>query len=168
MTLDDFNKLQTPAAATELLKCCGSLKWVSLMMEHFPFVSLNDVLSKATNIWNNECTKEDLLAAFAHHPKIGDIKSMEEKFATTKVWAAAEQSGVQATNETVMEGMAKGNQEYEEKFGFIFIVCATGKSGQEMLQLLQKRLLNSYDEELNIARNEQNKITQLRLQKLLL
>ena len=106
------------------------------------------------------------MEAFAHHPKIGDLKGLEEKFASTKAWAGAEQAGVQQAGKQIVEEMAKLNEDYEKKFGFIFIVCATGKTAEEMLALLQSRLPNNYKEELRIAMMEQNKITRLRLHKL--
>ncbi|MDQ3682195.1 MAG: 2-oxo-4-hydroxy-4-carboxy-5-ureidoimidazoline decarboxylase [Bacteroidota bacterium] len=149
------------------MKCCGSFKWASLMIKNFPFESEKDILSKASQIWNEECRKEDWLEAFMHHPKIGDLKSLEKKFAATKGWASAEQAGVEKANEQIISELAKGNNAYEEKFHFIFIVCATGKSAEEMLQLLESRLQNNYEDELMIAMNEQNKITQIRLQKLI-
>lgn len=167
MTLEQFNKLNKDAATAELLKCCGSSKWVSLMMENFPFPSENIMMQKAAEVWHEQCKKEDWLEAFTHHPKIGDTKSLKEKFVSTKDWAASEQSGVQTANDTVIELLANENKEYENKFGFIFIVCATGKSAEEMLHLLQNRLQNNYKDELKIAMKEQDKITQLRLKKLL-
>ena len=93
------------------------------------------------------------------------MKSLEKKFAT-KEWASAEQSGVGGASVDVLNELAAGNSEYEKKFGYIFIVCATGKSAQEMLELLKKRLPNSPEAELKIAAREQNKITHLRIDKL--
>ena len=88
------------------------------------------------------------------------------KFAGNKEWSADEQSGVNAADDVTLELLAQGNQDYEKKFGYIFIVCASGKSADEMLGLLQERLPNSAENEISIAANEQRKITQLRLQKL--
>ncbi|MDQ3683663.1 MAG: 2-oxo-4-hydroxy-4-carboxy-5-ureidoimidazoline decarboxylase [Bacteroidota bacterium] len=167
MTLIEFNKLEKEVAFKELMKCCGSFKWASLMIKNFPFESEKDILSKASQIWNEECRKEDWLEAFMHHPKIGDLKSLEKKFAATKEWTGAEQAGVKKTNEKIIKELAKGNNNYEEKFHLIFIVCATGKSAEEMLRLLEDRLQNNYEDELLISMNEQNKITQIRLQKLI-
>jgi OHCU decarboxylase len=166
MHLNTFNKLNKNVAKSELLKCCGSEKWVDLMVQYLPFVSEKDLHNKATQIWFAQCHKPDWLEAFGHHPKIGEL-DIEKKFSSTKDWAKTEQAGVQTNNITVIEKLAKRNYEYEKKFGFIFIVCATGKSAEEMLQLIDERLLNDYDEEIKIAREEQNKITQLRLKKLL-
>ena len=167
MTLKEFNDLDKGAARKELMKCCGSSRWALLMIKNLPFASEVDLLNKASQIWKEECKKQDWLEAFENHPKIGDIKSMEKKFAATKNWAGAEQAGVAKANEKIIEELAKGNNAYEEKFHFIFIVCATGKSAEEMLYLLKSRLRNNYEDELMIAMNEQNKITQIRLQKLI-
>jgi len=167
MTLKEFNKLDKEVAIRELIKCCGSFKWASLMIENFPFASEKDLLNKASQIWKEECKKKDWLEAFTHHPKIGDFKNLEKKFALTKEWAGAEQEGVGKANEKIIKALAQGNNDYEGKFHFIFIVCATGKSAEEMLRLLNYRLQNNYEDELIIAMNEQNKITQIRLQKLI-
>jgi 2-oxo-4-hydroxy-4-carboxy-5-ureidoimidazoline decarboxylase len=137
------------------------------MIKGFPFDSEEELFQKAAEIWFYQCSEKDWLEAFTHHPRIGDIKSLEKKFATTKTWAGAEQAGVQKGTTEVIAELAKGNEEYEKKFGFIFIVCATGKSAEELLNLLKDRLGNRYEEEVKIAMGEQAKITGLRLQKLL-
>ena len=167
MKLEEFNKQDENVIRSELFKCCGSQRWVNMMMRHFPFVSKEDLHSKASEVWYEQCTKEDWLEAFSHHPKIGDTKSLQEKFASTKDWAGAEQAGVQQAAVNTIEELAKGNKEYEDKFGFIFIVCATGKSAGEMLELLKQRLSNNYEDEIKIAMEEQNKITHIRFEKLL-
>ena len=160
MTLSDFNNLDKDIAAKELFSCCGAQKWVSLMMKKFPFGSQQALLEQATITWYEECDKEDWLESFRQHPKIGDKKSLTEKF------AGKEQAGVASANEEVIEALANANEEYEGKFGFIFIVCATGKSAEEMLRLLNDRLENDQDSELTIAMNEQHKITLIRFKKL--
>ena len=167
MTLKEFNKLDKEVAIRELIKCCGSFKWASLMLENFPFVSEKDLYKKASQVWKKHCKKKDWLEAIGHHPKIGDFKKMEKKLKETKNWAADEQGGIEKANEKIIKALAQGNNDYEEKFHFIFIVCATGKSAEEMLRLLNYRLQNNYEDELIIAMNEQNKITQIRLQKLI-
>ncbi|MFN2438157.1 MAG: 2-oxo-4-hydroxy-4-carboxy-5-ureidoimidazoline decarboxylase [Chitinophagaceae bacterium] len=167
MTLKEFNDLHKDIAINELMKCCGSSRWALLMIENFPFASQTDLLNKASQIWKEDCKKEDWLEAFQHHPKIGDVEDFEKKFGSTKEWAGAEQGEVKKANVETIRKLAKGNKNYEEKFRFIFIVCATGKSAEEMLRLLEDRLQNNYEDELMIAMNQQNKITQLRLQKLI-
>lgn len=152
--------MSTADAAKELFSCCGSEHWVSLMMKHFPFVSEKVLTDHAASIWYSECGEKDWLESFTHHPKIGDVKSLKEKF------AGKEQAGVAVAPDEVIHALAKANTDYENKFGFIFIVCATGKSAAEMLRLLQDRLGNSYNEELHIAMGEQQKITVIRFKKL--
>ncbi len=109
----------------------------------------------------------DILEAFSHHPRIGDVDSLRKKFATTADWATSEQSGAQAASEAVLRDLAQGNRDYEARFGHIFIVCATGKSAAEMLALLRARIDHAPDVELRIAAAEQEKIAHLRLDKLL-
>lgn len=167
MTLQQFNTQEKATVAGQLAACCGSPVWVSSLMEQFPFASESEFVNTATRIWYNECTDEDWLEAFTHHPKIGDVENLKKKFASTSHLAEAEQSGVNEATLDVIEKLAKANDDYEEKFGFIFIVCATGKSAAEMLRLLTDRLHNSYVEELAIAMGEQHKITIIRLQKLI-
>lgn len=166
MTLEEFNQLNQAQAFDELFKCCGSTTWAKNLSEYLPFDSKADLLEKADIIWS-ACTKEDGLEAFTHHPKIGDVKSLSEKFASTKAWAGGEQAGVNQASQQTIEALAKGNQDYEAKFGFIFIVCATGKSAEEMLALLEARIHNDYETELQIAMAEQHKITHIRIEKLI-
>ena len=109
----------------------------------------------------------DWREAFTHHPKIGDVDALREKFASTAAWAAGEQGAVRQASEATLQGLKAGNEAYEQHFGYIFIVCATGKSADEMLALLQARLPHSPAEEIHVAMAEQAKITRLRLEKLL-
>ena len=145
----------------ELSACCGSSKWVSLLMNHFPFTSEKELMNKATAIWYDECNEDDGIESFTHHPKIGDVKSLEQKF------AGKEQEGVTTASAETIQLLAKANAEYENKFHFIFIVCATGKSAEEMLRLLNDRVSNTIDDEIRIAMGEQHKITIIRLKKLM-
>ena len=161
MTFIEFNKLDKAEAGKLLSTCCGSAKWSSLLMLGFPFANENELLSKAENAWYDQCNETDWLEAFTHHPKIGDVKRLAEKF------AGKEQESVGTTSKDIIEALAKANNDYENKFGFIFIVCATGRSASEMLRLLLDRMSNSREEELNIAMGEQHKITILRFQKLI-
>jgi len=166
MTLHELNTLQPEQLKEELLKCCGSRNWVEKMLPFFPVEDMVELLNDAEAQWY-ECTEADWLEAFTHHPKIGDVASLKKKFASTATWASGEQGAVAQASDETLQQLAKGNDDYEKKFGFIFIVCATGKSAEEMLSLLQLRLPNNKDEEMRIAMEEQNKITQIRLQKLL-
>lgn len=130
------------------------------MMNAFPFRSAGMFLEKATKAWYDECDGKDWRESFTHHPKIGDKKSLAEKF------AGKEQAGVASATEEITEALGRSNEEYEKRFGFIFIVCATGKSATEMLRLLTSRLSNTRDDELRIAMGEQHKITLIRFGKL--
>lgn len=166
MTLAALNSLEAPALLQVLTNCCGSERWVEKIMGIFPVQDEDSLLQEATRNWYN-CTEADWREAFSHHPKIGDLQSLQQKFATTAKWAASEQAGVKQTSMAVLEALTKGNTAYEARFGYLFIVCATGKSAEEMLALLQARLHNDPAREINIAMEEQNKITHLRLRKLL-
>lgn len=137
-----------------------------MMMTYFPADNPEELLEKAEEIWY-ECSEDDWKEAFAQHPKIGDVESLTGKFASTAQWASGEQSGVKAATAETIAALAEGNRLYEEKFGYIFIVCATGKPAEEMLGLLQQRLNNEPEDEIRIAAAEQNKITKLRIIKLL-
>lgn len=136
-------------------------------MENYPFASHAVIMAEAENAWYGACDEKDWLEAFTHHPKIGDTKSLKEKFASTSHLAGKEQAGVEDASDEIIEKLAQANRAYEDQFGFIFIVCATGKSAGEMLRLMEDRLENSREEELLVAMGEQHKITVLRLKKLM-
>jgi len=165
MTIAQFDHLTEAEKREQLFKCCGSTHWVDLMLTVFPVEGLVNLLQYADEKWLL-CGEQDWLEAFTHHPKIGNKSSLKEKFATTASWASNEQSGVSSASDDVIDALAKGNDDYFDKFGFIFIVCATGKSAQEMLDLLVARLPNDWDTEIQIAAEEQAKITAIRLNKL--
>lgn len=161
MNLSAFNQLDKETAAKHLFDCCGSTRWVSEMMEHFPFASEKQLVDLSARIWYDRCAETDWRESFTHHPKIGDVKSLTEKF------AGKEQASVAVAAEQTIQALAQANSDYENKNGFIFIVCATGKSADEMLQLLHDRLKNTATEELHIAMGEQQKISIIRFKKLL-
>ena len=165
MTIAEFDRLSEAEKRDALFKCCGSTTWVNKMLAVLPAEDLVDLLQDADEQWL-QCAEPDWLEAFTHHPKIGDKSSLKEKFASTAAWASGEQSGVNQASDEVIDALAKGNDDYFNKFGFIFIVCATGKSAEEMLALLNARLPNDPDKELRIAAEEQAKITAIRLNKL--
>jgi 2-oxo-4-hydroxy-4-carboxy-5-ureidoimidazoline decarboxylase len=165
MTIAKFDHLPQEKKRELLLQCCGSEEWVNKMLTIFPVEDLVELLDAAEQKWN-ECTELEQMQAFEHHPKIGDINSLKEKFTNTAEWAATEQSVVINSNENILRELARANEEYVKKFGFIFIICATGKSANEMLSNLKSRLNNNKQEEVKIAAAEQLKITILRLEKL--
>ena len=166
MTLHEFNILPKPQLTEALLSCCGSVAWVERMLPFVPADDIVELLEDAEEQWW-KCTLGDWKEAFSHHPKIGDLASLEKKFGQGAAWSSAEQGAITQAAQQVLEALANGNKEYEEKFGFIFIVCAAGKSAVEMLALLESRLPNDPAIEIEIAADEQNKITKLRLEKLL-
>ena len=146
-------------------QCCGSSAWVEKMLTIPPAEDLIDLFEDAEEKWY-ECKEEDWREAFSHHPKIGDLNSTKEKFASTADFAAGEQSSVGDASEKVLQLLAEANAAYEKKFGYIFIVSAAGKSAEEMLGMLTARFNNKPEEEIKIAMEEQNKITRLRLEKI--
>ena len=166
MTLHEFNILPKEKLAEEFLRCCGSSAWVQRMLPFVPAEDMVELLEDAEEQWW-KCSEDDWKEAFKHHPKIGDVDSLKKKFASTANWASGEQSGVSGASEETINALLEGNRLYEEKFGYIFIVCATGKSADEMLAMLNERLNNSPGEEIKIAADEQNKITKLRIEKIL-
>ena len=166
MTLSELNGLPPTDLADALRKCCGSTAWVDAMLQIFPVADAETMLREATAIWYS-LSDADWREAFTHHPKIGDINSLKEKFASTSTWAEGEQGAVKQASQQVLESLAAGNEAYEQKFGYIFIGCATGKSAEEMLALLQARLPTTPEAEIRVAMAEQDKIPRLRLEKLL-
>lgn len=165
MQLSRINDLSDEQARKALLNCCGSSAWVEQMLARRPFNTTNELFDHADEIWT-KLTKKDWLEAFSHHPKIGDLESLRKKFAGTREWAANEQSGVAVAPDRILSELKEGNDEYEKRFGYIFIVCATGKSAEEMLSLLKQRLHNDPERELRVAATEQSKIIRIRLEKL--
>ncbi len=168
LSLAQFNALSQADAISKLLTCCTSANWAHSVAGARPFADIDDLLASSDQAWQQAQTQEaNLLEAFDGHPQIGNIDSLKEKYRNTQDSAAHEQSGANNADIDVIEALAKGNQGYFDKFGFIFIVFATGKSAQQMLDLLLARLPNDRSTELLNAAAEQNKITRLRLQKLL-
>ena len=145
-----------------LTTCCGSSQWVDRMLRRRPFGSDERLRTVAHEEWW-ALTPTDWHEAFRHHPKIGDRESLRARFPATANLSATEQRGVAGASDETLDALAAGNRAYEQKFGYIFIVCATGKSADEMLAQLTKRLLNDPETELRIAAGEQAKITELRL-----
>lgn len=165
MSLESLNALPADQASQEFLKCCGSSRWANAITERRPYKSVEELACVASDVWW-ALEQSDWLEAFRSHPKIGERKAAAEVSIQSKHWSGQEQAGVQTAAQDIIDSLAQLNREYEEKFGFIFIVCATGKSAGEMLDLLRERLQNDSETELPIAAAEQAKITELRLKKL--
>jgi 2-oxo-4-hydroxy-4-carboxy-5-ureidoimidazoline decarboxylase len=145
-----------------LTRACGASRWVDRMMARRPFGSDARLLRTARIEWFG-LTEADWLEAFSHHPKIGDRASLAARFPATHDLSANEQAGVGDAREDVLGTLAEANQAYLDRFGFIFIVCAAGKTAEEMLALLRARLPNDRATELRNAAEEQAKITAIRL-----
>ena len=166
MTLSELNHLPEREANHAFMQCCTASTWVKSMVNSRPFVDVKSLYQSADEHWL-DLAESDYLEAFEGHPKIGDVNSLRAKYANTKALASGEQSAVNQAPEPVLNDLCQGNQDYEDKFGFIFIVCATGKSAAQMLALLQVRLPNDRATELKNAAQEQRKIFHLRLDKCL-
>lgn len=154
-------------AESELLKCCGSTRWARALAAQRPFGDLPELLTAADTIWWS-LDERDWLEAFGAHPKIGGReKAAREQQAQAAGWSEQEQAGARDAAQGTLDELAEANRVYEERFGYIFIVCATGKTAAEMLALLHARLSNEASHELRNAAEEQRKITRLRVEKLL-
>ena len=145
-----------------LTSCCGSTRWADRMVARRPFGSRASLLTAATEEWNT-LSPSDWHEAFSQHPKIGDRQPLRERFPTTHQLSEREQAGLRGASEPMLDALAEANRRYEKRFGYIFIVCATGKSAEEMLTLLGQRLPNDETTELRVAAMEQQKITAIRL-----
>ena len=165
--VDHLNGLSAADLESALMRCCGSTRWAQAMAALAPFSSRAQLFGEAENQWWR-LAEGDWREAFTHHPKIGaDVAALRERFASTAGWSEGEQQGVSQASESVLAALAKGNTDYEARYGYIFIVCASGKSAEQMLALLQRRADNDPAQEIFIAAGEQAKITALRLEKLL-
>lgn len=161
MRIADFNALSDADAATTLHGVCHSRKWVVRMLAERPFADLALMLQRAATHWTN-IDESDLLEAFKGHARIGDMDKLRDKYSR----AHAEQGQVAQADESVLRALLDLNIDYEQRNGFIFIVCATGKSADEMLAILKQRLPNNRAQELATAGAEQGKITAIRLRAL--
>ncbi len=162
MKLEAFNGLTHPARTTLLITCCHSSNWADQVAQLAPFTSIEAVYEAAAQCWSM-VEEADILEAFTGHPQIGDLEALRNKYSAT---ATGEQGQIATADDAVLERLKNQNQAYLDRFGFIFIVCATGKSAREMLDLLEARLPNSREQEVANGAREQGAITQLRLKKL--
>jgi len=150
-----LNGLPADAARAALAKCCGARRWVERMLAARPFGSDAGLLEAAERVWW-ALGREDWLEAFAAHPRIGEP--------TGEARERREQAGVDGATAATRAALALGNRTYEQRFGHVFLICATGKTADEMLGVLRDRLGNDPITELRIAAGEQAKITRLRLE----
>jgi OHCU decarboxylase len=165
-SLSRLNSLPLAEARAEFLKCCGSTRWAEEVAARRPYASADGLEETAERVWW-ELSSADWLEAFRAHPKIGERKAAAAVSEQARGWSEREQAGAAGARADTRQALAEGNRAYEERFGFIFIVCATGKTADEMLALLEARLGNERATELRVAAEEQSKITRLRLRKLL-
>jgi OHCU decarboxylase len=163
VTLSDLNALDDDVAVGALLRCCGSSRWARQMAAARPFANESALMAAADEIWS-AADPEDWLEAFTAHPEIGGGPAAQGPAAH---WSDREQAGVAGAAEETRRRLAEANREYRSRFGYIFIICATGRTGDEMLAQLEARLRHDAGDELRVAAGEQRKITQLRLAKLL-
>jgi allantoicase len=164
--LRHLNVLLREDAEAELLNCCGSRNWARRLAQQRPFEDVHRLLETAERIWG-ELSREDWLEAFTQHPKIGEKQAALSQAAEARRWSEQEQSGTHGASQETLAALAEANRAYEAKFGYIFIIWATGKNIEEVLGALNRRLENTPETELRIVGEEQRRITRLRLGKLL-
>ena len=164
--VERLNALLAHEAEAELHACCGSRAWAAEMAARRPFGGLGAVLEAADAVWRG-LGREDWLEAFRAHPRIGEKRAEAPQAASARRWSEKEQAGVASASAETALALAEGNRAYDARFGHIYIVCATGRSADEMLALLRARLDNDAATELGVAAEEQRKITRIRLEKML-
>ena len=158
-----LSSLAPSAAANALRRCCGAERWVTAMLKEMPFASTEQLLSTAERIWSG-LAREDYLEAFSHHPQLGSDGSPDgQQLENSRDLSKQEQAGIASGEERTLLRLRDANRAYRERFGFIFIACATGKTADEVLESLSLRLGHEPARELFIAAAEQAKITRLRL-----
>ena len=162
-----WNAAGEAAALEAMLACCGSKQWAAAMVLLRPIGSVLELSEAADRAWST-MQEPDWLEAFACHPRIGERKAVVHAGEQSAAWSRDEQSRTWSASDNVREEIAAGNQKYEELFGFTHIVCATGKSAEEMLAILRRRLASNRDAELHEAAEQQRQITQIRLGKWLI
>jgi allantoicase len=161
-----FNGLPAAEATKALLDCCGSRAWAAAILARRPYENANDFFVMADGIWSG-LSRRDWLEAFRHHPAIGASKAAAKQSEKAKKWSAGEQSAAQQAQPETLSEMAEANSRYQAKFGYIFLICATGKTADEILASLRERMSHDGKTEIHVAAEEQRKITRLRLEKLL-
>jgi 2-oxo-4-hydroxy-4-carboxy-5-ureidoimidazoline decarboxylase len=160
-----FNELPAAAAQQALLDCCSAPKWAAQMAAARPYSSADDAIRRSSAVVGT-LTVTDLADALAGHPRIGEGPAAGDGHRRAADWSRQEQSGVDADDTTTRRALAEANRQYEQRFGHIYLVCATGRSGTELLDVLRDRLRNEPEDEWQVVRGELRKITTLRLQRL--
>jgi 2-oxo-4-hydroxy-4-carboxy-5-ureidoimidazoline decarboxylase len=162
-----WNALDDEMAADEILPCCGSKRWARELAQARPFEEEAELFDCSDAIWL-KLSQADWDAAFTSHPRIGERKAVESATQQSAAWSRQEQSGVDPADQASSAALERGNILYEERFGRVFLICASRKSASEMLAALERRLQNDSQTELGEAVEQQRQITQLRLRKWLL
>jgi 2-oxo-4-hydroxy-4-carboxy-5-ureidoimidazoline decarboxylase len=166
MKLEELNQAPPEQAAARLTGCCGASQWAREMLMLRPFTSPEHLFRAADEVWWS-LDADDWHEAFRAHPRIGERKAAAAQSQQAAAWSAGEQAGMSHAPDEIAAALAEGNRRYEERFGYIYIVCATGRGAGEMLALLRHRLDHAPEDEIRVAAAEQAKITRLRLEKLL-
>jgi 2-oxo-4-hydroxy-4-carboxy-5-ureidoimidazoline decarboxylase len=159
-----WNRLPREEAVREILACCGSTTWAAGMASNRPMDEETALLAVSDEIWRG-LGEADWLEAFKSHPRIGEASGEKTVATQSSAWSEQEQHKAATADEAIKMALKWGNREYEQKFGRIFIVCATGKSASEILEILRRRLHNDEATELQQAAEEQRQIMHLRLKK---
>ena len=162
--LAQWNSLPVEYAEEQILPCCGSKTWAQKMAAQRPFSDVTTLLAASDETWSN-LTAADWMEAFRSHPRIGESSTAKSASAMSQTWSAQEQQKVAAADQELKTAIAKANQDYEQQFGHIFIVCASGKAAPEILEILRRRLRNDKHNELGEAAEQQRQITRIRLTK---
>jgi 2-oxo-4-hydroxy-4-carboxy-5-ureidoimidazoline decarboxylase len=161
-----FNELSARAAHQALLECCSAPRWAEQMAAARPYASAQEAIRQSGAIVA-ALTVTDLAEALAGHPRIGERPDAGDGRTQTAGWSRREQSGVNADDPETRQALARGNLEYEQRFGHIYLVCASGRTGKELLDVLRGRLQNKPEDEWQVVRTELQKINALRLQRIL-
>ena len=162
-----WNAASTTEARSAMMACCGAKRWADAMVALRPIANVFALSEEADRVWGT-MQEADWLEAFACHPRIGERKVSMHAGEQSAVWSRAEQAQASSASDSLLAEIAAGNQQYEELFGFTYIVCATGKSAEEMLTILKRRLGSTRETELREAAEQQRQIMQIRLGKWLI
>jgi OHCU decarboxylase len=161
--LAEWNEAEKAKAHFDMIACCGAPRWAAAMVERRPFVSAGELSAVADHLWST-MDEPDWLTAFACHPRIGERTNAHATIESS-AWSQQEQASTANASESALKRLATLNALYEERFGFTYIVCATGKSADDMLAILKRRIANERDAELREAAEQQRQIMQIRLGK---
>jgi 2-oxo-4-hydroxy-4-carboxy-5-ureidoimidazoline decarboxylase len=164
--LSSWNAASVDEALDAMVACCGAQRWAAAMVARRPIGSVEKLSEAADEVWST-MEEADWMEAFACHPRIGERKATHAS-AQSAAWSRQEQMSANTAAERILSDLAAGNARYQQRFGFTYIVCATGRSAEEMLEILNRRLASDRAAELREAAEQQRQIMQIRLGKWLL